>query len=85
MTDPAEKQVTERATLKGELAKASRRFSHLRAVSDLKWAQEKAFLQKAIHEDGKLRECTIESLVGALLQTSTMGLSLNPMLHHVYR
>lgn len=54
------------------------------AVDDLTWAVEKNFLMSIIKSSKQLKLCTVDSLQASALQAASTGLSLNPMLAHIY-
>lgn len=54
------------------------------AVDDLTWAVEKNFLMSIIKSSKQLKLCTVDSLQTSALQAASTGLSLNPMLAHIY-
>ena len=67
-----------------DLPGVSRQFTKVRTDSDLKFAQEKQFLDMHLRRSKDLRNCTANSVVQAVLTAGSMGLSLNPMAEHVY-
>lgn len=62
----------------------SQTYGRLKAVKDLKVAQEKLFFMSIVEASEKLRVSTSVSLFNAFIQAGSMGLSFNPQLAHCY-
>lgn len=72
-------------SIKNELKQLGRIYASRRAVDTLKFAQERAFLEEHLTRGSwQLRQCTVESVCQSVLQAGSLGLSLNPILKHVY-
>ncbi len=66
------------------LVKPGQRFSKIRAVKELTFAQEKLYVMSMMRRDKNLRSATPDSIADAVLQAASMGLSLNPIRGHCY-
>ncbi len=71
-------------TVDQAIVKVGRRFSRIRAVADLTFAQEKLHVLALIKRDRSLREARPDTIHDAMLQAASMGLSYNPTLGHCY-
>lgn len=74
-------------TLHNELKAASRQYTATRADKTLRFAQEREYLEQTLAQQSstsKLMLCTTESIVAAVIQAGSIGLSLNPILKHCY-
>ena len=60
------------------------RYRHVSPVDALHWSTEKQHVMTVINRSKDLRQATEQSLHDAVLQSASMGLSLNPSQHHCY-
>jgi len=60
------------------------KFRHVLTDPSIKWAVEKQHALAVINKSKDLKACTPESLGNAILQAASMGLTLNPIMQHVY-
>lgn len=75
------KQIT---TIDDAVRQAGRRFSKIRAVDDLTFAEEKMHVQALIKRNKDLKNAMPDTIYDAMLQAASMGLSFNPTLAHCY-
>lgn len=71
-------------SLDDAVVEAGRRFSKVRAVDGLAFAQEKMHVLALVKRTRSLRDARPDSIYDAMLQAASMGLSLNPTLGHCY-
>jgi len=74
----------EKSELEVVLRKVTNKFPKIRANPDLKFVQEMNFLMAHLKRNPSLRDCTLDSLQDALLQSASFGLSLNPVMSQCY-
>lgn len=66
------------------ISKAARQYSRLSPVEAIKWASEKEHIKTLIARSRDLKKAIPETILQAILQGASMGLSFNPSLGHCY-
>lgn len=66
------------------VANVSRRYSKIRAIKELSFAQEKLHVLSLIKKNKNLKLASRDSIEDAFLQAGSMGLSFNPTRGHCY-
>lgn len=64
--------------------KVAPRYRHVSPIETLQWSTEKQHVLTVIKSSKQLQQATPDSLHDSVLQSASMGLSLNPALHHCY-
>ena len=62
----------------------SNKFTGIRATKDIRFGQECLFALQIFERNDRLKQCTEDSVRGAILDVAAVGLSLNPALKHAY-
>lgn len=71
-------------TVDQAIAKAARTYSRVSAVESIKWAAEKEHIKVLIARSKDLQSAIPETVLQAILQGASMGLTFNPTIGHCY-
>lgn len=72
------------ATVEDAVKRAAMQFNKSSSVAQLKWASEREHVKSIIAKSKRLQECIPITIYQSILQTASMGLTLNPALQHCY-
>lgn len=74
----------ELTTVDDAVKRAAMMFNRSSTVDSLKWASEREHVTSVIAKSKKLKECLPITIYQSILQTASMGLTLNPVQQHCY-
>ena len=74
----------ELATVDDAVRRAAMMFNRSSTVDSLKWASEREHVKSVIAKSKKLQQCLPVTIYQSILQTASMGLTVNPVQQHCF-